>query len=518
MIDPDPGAERSRDPAPPRGGAGPAPADVPVAARESDRAWPWRPSSRILLFAACFAAALVLALWAQEASTLQRAPVRALFILAFAAALWVTEAIPAFAVGILVLGLQILLLGNPTTGIFATSDRDWEGFVDVLGHPLVWLFFGGFVMAEGMEVTRLDRALAVRVLGRFGSSPARLLAGVMGVTFGLSMFMSNTATTAMMLALVAPLVESRPAGDGTARALLLGVAVAANLGGMGSLIGTPPNAIAVGALGEVEGGPGVSFLSWLAVGLPPALLLLAGAWAAIQWRSDRGDAAFESPFPAAARAEEDPPVPPWQTRTVALTLLATVALWLGTGWHGAPTAAVSFLPIVVFTASGILGIERIRGLPYDVLFLLAGGLALGRVVTDTGLSAWLVASMPLEGMGLAGMAAVLALLTVALSNFMSNTAAANILVPIGVSMAAGASSDPAAAAQLVLPVALCASVAMCLPVATPPNALAYASGRLSAGDLLRMGAVVGAAGVGVTLAWCRWAVPWILGAGSPPAP
>jgi sodium-dependent dicarboxylate transporter 2/3/5 len=206
---------------------------------------------RILIFIACGLVSLAVVLLLRRSPDLTPAARRALFILVFAGALWVTEAIPAYAVGILVIGLQIALLGRPG-GVFAETARDWEQFVVVIGHPLVWLFFGGFVLAAGMARTGLDRQLASWVLTRFGDRPPALLLGIMAITFTLSMFMSNTATTAMILAMIAPLVASLDEDDPFVPGLLLGVAVAANLGGMGSLIGTPPNAIAEGARSEAK--------------------------------------------------------------------------------------------------------------------------------------------------------------------------------------------------------------------------------------------------------------------------
>jgi sodium-dependent dicarboxylate transporter 2/3/5 len=448
---------------------------------------------RIVAFGLCGAVSLAVALLVPESADLNPAARRALFILLLAATLWVTEAVPAFAVGILVIGLQIALLGKPG-GVFAESPRDWEQFVVVIGHPLVWLFFGGFVLAAGMARTGLDRWLAARVLGRLGDSPSSLLLGVMGITFVLSMFMSNTATTAMILAMLAPLLATLDEGDAFGRGLLLGVAVAANLGGMGSLIGTPPNAIAVGALSDLPEGPEVSFLEWMLLGLPVALGLMVIAWIAIARlypaRRELRFAGWDS-----SPREGDAAAPPWQRLTVSGTLAVTVGLWLTTQWHALPTAVVSFVPIVVLTTTGILGAREIRGLNYDVLFLLAGGLALGQVMISTGLSTWIVDRLPEEALGLAGIALLMAYVTVALSNFMSNTAAANVLVPIGVTMAVGLE------ARIAIPIALAASVAMCLPIATPPNAMAYAAGRCRTGDFMRLGLLMGAIGPLAAVLW-----------------
>ncbi len=458
-------------------------------------------------------------------AALDELPARALFILVVAALLWVTEAAPAFAVGILVIALEVLLLARPGSTL-AVKGQEWEAYAAVLGHPLIWLFFGGFVLAAGTARTGLDRWLAVQALARFGTKPASLLAGVMCVTFGFSMFMSNTATTALMVALLAPVLRSIGADDPFRKALLLGTAIAANVGGMGSLIGTPPNAIAAGALAEIPG-QGIDFLEWLAFGLPPASLLSITGWLFILKRypatvtcidirellSDDDTTAPQSPTgddneaerpareasidaQAPAGDEETPPdVPRWRRWVVTATGLCTVLLWMTSTWHHSPTAVVSLLPIVVFTTTSVLRPTEIRGLPWDVLFLLAGGLALGDAIKNTGLADWLVAAVPLSGLGPIALALGLGYVCTVLSNFMSNTAAANVLIPIAISLASGFE------ARVALPLALAASAAMCLPIATPPNALVFSTGKVGSDDFLRPGLLIGALAPALGVLW-----------------
>jgi len=458
-------------------------------------------------------------LWIRSTTDISPAAGRALFILLLAAALWATEAIAAFAVGILVIGLKIALLGRPG-GVFAVGQTDWEQFVYVMGSPLVWLFFGGFVLAAGMSRTGLDRRLAAALLERVGGRPGTLLAGVLGTTFVLSMFMSNTATAAMMLAVLTPVLAALGRDDRFAVGLLMAIVVGGNLGGMGSLIGTPPNAIAVGALTQTATPVEISFLQWLALGLPPAVLLAAMAWWILLRRYPAGadtmaqirqvladsraaanDIAANDTATNATDPSDTSPAAPAGDSTrfdrwiVIVTLSATVALWLTQQWHGIPTAAVSLLPIVVLTATGVLGPHEIRGLPYDVLFLLGGGLALGQMVIETGLGTWIVAHLPIAALGPAALALAITYLTVLLSNFMSNTAAANILVPLGVAMAAG--HQPLVASSI----ALGASSAMCLPIATPPGALVYATERVTAKDFLSVGTLIALAAPPLALLW-----------------
>jgi sodium-dependent dicarboxylate transporter 2/3/5 len=464
--------------------------------------------TRLVVFLLCLGAALTATLILRSSTDLEPAAGRALFILLFAALLWITEAVPGFAVGILIIALNVALLGEPG-GVYAKGEDDWIRFVEVLGNPLIWLFFGGFVLADGMTRTGLDKRLAGALLKRLGDEPMRVLVGIMIFTFVLSMFVSNTATVAMMLAVMAPLVASIHKSNPYGRGLLVGLAVSANLGGMGSLIGTAPNAIAVGVLSGLPNRVEITFLDWMLIGLPPAAALLVLAIFLIRRR-----------YPSQAKKldlsglllgtdrksilSEEKVVPSWQRFVVSLTMTVTLGLWLTSQWHGIPTAAVSFIPIVLLTSTGIIGGKEIRGLNWDVLFLIAGGLALGQVVTGTGLSEWIVHRLPVEGLPVALIALVLSYTAVVMSNFMSNTAAANILIPIGAALVFGAE------ARIVVPIALCASAAMSLPVATPPNAMVFATERCETRDFIRIGTPLGLVAPILIVLWTTLTLDWIL--------
>jgi len=464
---------------------------------------------RSLLFLGCFLFALAV-YWvtSPEKTGMTPAANRALFILVFAACLWVTDAVQAFSVGILIIGLQILLLGKPG-GVFSTTERDWEQFVMVLGHPLIWLFFGGFVMAAGLARTGLSRLFASWLMARVGNKPRAILGGVMAITFVLSMFISNTATTAMMLAIITPLLGLLQKDDRFSTGLILGVAVAANLGGMGSLIGSPPNAIAVGDLVDLTNGPQINFLDWMIIGLPLGIVLLVIAYIVIfyLYPSQMNIIEFKVIDSASDISSGSDPLqtaPLWQRLVMIITMALTVGLWMTSQWHKLPTAVVSFIPIIFLTATGILGNEEIRGLSYDVLFLLAGGLALGHMVMETGLSSWIVDRLPMQMFGAMGATLVMVYITVLLSNFMSNTAAANILIPISVTLAMGFE------ARMAVSIALAASTAMCFPISTPPNALAYGTGVPRTKEFLFMGLLMGLLGPMLGIFWTFFIVDRLL--------
>jgi solute carrier family 13 (sodium-dependent dicarboxylate transporter), member 2/3/5 len=327
-----------------------------------------------------------------------------MMILIIAAGLWITEAIPAFAVALLVIGLQILLLGHDQ-GDWDSDQRDWEKYIATWGSPLIWLFFGGFVLSAAGEKTGLTRWLSDQLLQRIGSSPGLLLAACMGVTFVFSMFISNTAAAVMMVTMVMPIVSVLPERDRMRCGLLLGVAIAANLGGMGTIIGSPPNAIAAGALRPIQP---IDFANWMLLGLPPAAFLLVLSWLYLRAVYPTEDPSRLSLRERPSESTARPIAPLWQRVLVMLVFGVTVLGWLTQAWHGIPVTVVSFLPICTFTAAKILDQQDVCRMRWDVLLLIAGGLSLGLAVTDTGLAGWLVERLPLSSLGSLGLGLVLA--------------------------------------------------------------------------------------------------------------
>jgi len=421
-----------------------------------------------------------------------------LLIVILGGGLWITEAIPAFAVALLIIGLQIVTLGRPGGPLLAAEDmKGWEMFVRPWASPPMWLFFGGLVLAAAATRTGMDRQLARRVMRWSGGRAQVLLPALMGLTFVLSMFMSNTATTALLLVMLRPALECLPQESRTARSLLLGLAVAANLGGMGTIIGTPPNTIAAGLL-ETE--QPVDFLRWSLLSLPPALILSGMAWLLLA-RGMRGDGSTTLPVDLPEPAHRIAPVRCWQRVATGMIFLLTVVLWMSGEWHGIPTGVVSFVPIVALSMIGVIRREEIKGIEWDVLILLAGGLSLGVGIEASGLAKWLAASVGALGMPAWGVGLTLAWIAALVSNFMSNTAAANILLPVTLVIAGGSGE---AAGLMVIPVALGCSVAMAMPISTPPNALVYSSGRLRTVDYLPIGLPMLLLGPPLALLWCRW--------------
>jgi sodium-dependent dicarboxylate transporter 2/3/5 len=458
-----------------------------------------RSARALLKFAAC-ALLAVAAAWLPGYEGLTEAGRCSLAIVLFGAGLWITEAIPAFAVALLIIGLQVVVLGREGGVLAAAGDsRAWEVYVRPWASPPMWLFLGGLVLARAAERTGLDREVAVRVIAWSGGRPLRLLPAVMALTFVFSMFMSNTATAAMMLVMLRPALAALPEGSRTTRALLLGLACAANLGGMATIIGSPPNTIAAALLQEVAP---VDFLRWSLLAAPPALVLFLALWGVLAWplRAEQGTrfvlpAAGEAPGGRAS---------PWQRWVTIAVFLITVALWMSGAWHGVSTAVVAFVPIVMLTMTGVIRRQDMVTLDWDVLILLAGGLSLGVGMEQSGLAEWLAGRV--GGAGLPEWQAALALagLSALVSNLMSNTAAANILLPVTLVIARAMGGGPGAEAIFLVPVALACSTGMALPISTPPNALVYASGHLRGTDYLAPGLLMMLLGPPLAVAWCRW--------------
>ncbi len=414
--------------------------------------------------------------WAWSASAMA-----GIFLLA--CLLWITEAVPLFATSLLVFGLVALVCANPGRWPWIDGGGQKTSFGEVLeaaADPVLLLFFAGFLLAQAAAKTRLDRILSRAMLRPFMATPGRLLLGVMLITAFFSMWMSNTATAALMLAVLGPVLPEESSHAGFRKALLLGVALGANLGGLATPIGTPPNLVAAGML-ETIGSP-VDFASWMVIGVPLALAVLLAGWLFLRL-------IFGTP-PSLQLAVDQPER--WTVRgiVVAGVFLATVALWLCDTLTGLPAPAVALLPVVLLTCGGIIRAEDLKRIEWDVLILIAGGIVLGAGMRWSGLDAILAdlfARLPLRGWPLYAAAGALVIL---LSTFVSNTAAANLLLPVFVPLASASGQ----AAPVAIALALCASLAFALPVSTPPNAIVHSRGGLGPRDGILPGVLCGLLG------------------------
>lgn len=442
----------------------------------------------ILFFIISFAVAIGLALMLKEPSFTD-SQVYVLFLLFFAIGLWLTEAIPPFAVGLFIMAFLVFALGNKN---FNSAPEDIAKYVNTFSSSVIWLMLGGFFLASAMTKTNLDESLFKFAVRISGTNPRNLVIGLMATTMVASMLMSNTATTAMVIAAVTPLLHSLGKKSGLTKALLIGVPIAASTGGMGTIIGSPPNAIAAGALENA--GIKIDFLSWMMYGIPLALVLNAISCFVLIIMFVKDNTPIPMDFLENKKISNSSEIR-IQRKIVIAIIAATVVLWLTSSLHGLSVAAVSAIPIVFLTLTGVLTGKDVQGLPWDTLFLVAGGLSLGVALQHTGLLNHYADQMKTLDVNESVFILILAYATMLFSNIMSNTATSTVLIPLGMAILINLKSEVA------LIIGLAASTALFLPVSTPPNAIAYSTGMLEQKDFRVGGILIGLLGPGLVILW-----------------
>ncbi|OED69965.1 dihydroorotate dehydrogenase [Vibrio splendidus ZS-139] len=420
---------------------------------------------------------------------------RLLAIFLLAALLWVLEPVPVFATSILIIALELVMISDKGLHLFRNPPAghdlgDLIKYTDIFGafsSPIIILFMGGFALAISASKYELDNNLARVLLKPFGTEPRFIMLGLMLITAVFSMFMSNTATTVMMLALLGPIVASAPKGDMGIKALVLCIPIAANTGGIATPIGTPPNAI---ALQYLTGENSIDFLSWMMMGLPFVIIQLTIAWFLLQKLFPSKQKNMVLKLDGQFRKS-------WRAIVVYVTFSATILLWMTTKLHGMNTYVVSIIPLAVFTLTGIMGKEELKLINWDVLWLVAGGIAIGIGLDKTGLAAALAHAIDYESLSPTSVVLTLSIICWLMANFMSNTATANLLMPIAAAIGASMESLIAIGGLqgLLVVVAFSASLGMILPVSTPPNSLAYSTGLIESKDMAKMGIILGIVGL-----------------------
>jgi len=420
---------------------------------------------------------------------------RLLAIFLLAALLWVLEPVPVFATSILIIALELVMISDKGLHLFRTPPAGHDlgelmKYTDIFSafsSPIIILFMGGFALAIAASKYELDNNLARVLLKPFGHQPRFIMLGLMLITAVFSMFMSNTATTVMMLALLGPIVASAPKGDLGIKALVLCIPIAANTGGIATPIGTPPNAI---ALQYLTGENSIDFLSWMMMGLPFVIIQLTIAWFLLQKLFP--SAQQEMKLKLDGQFQKN-----WRAIVVYATFAATILLWMTTKLHGMNTYVVSIIPLAVFTLTGIMGKAELKLINWDVLWLVAGGIAIGIGLDKTGLASALAHAIDYESLSPIAVIFTMSIVCWLMANFMSNTATANLLMPIAAAI--GASMESLASVGglqgLLVVVAFSASLGMILPVSTPPNSLAYSTGLIESRDMAKTGIIIGVIGL-----------------------
>lgn len=437
-----------------------------------------------------------------ESLTVVQQRVIALFV--FAALMWIFEIIPNWTTSILIIILSLLTVSNKGLGFLCKPEYGllvpYKEIMSSFADPVVMLFLGGFVLAIMAEKYGLDVTLARYLLKPFGTNPRMVLLGFLIVISIFSMFMSNTATAAMMLAFLAPVLSVLPDDDKGKIGLSLAIPVAANIGGIGTPIGTPPNATAVKFLAEA--GREVSFMSWSVRMIPYVIIMIVIAWVALQ---------LLFPFKADKVILEIPQnkkKSDWKYAVVSITFILTILLWATESFTGINSNVVALIPLGVFTCTGIFTKEDIKEINWSVLWLVAGGFALGACLQGTGLAKVLIQSIPFGEMQVLLVVIVAGLVCFFLSNFISHSATAALLIPILIVVAMGLENSASSSESfnafggtdaMITFVAVCSSIAMCFPISTPPNAIASSTGLVNTKDMALVGLIMG--GVGFVLAY-----------------
>ena len=397
-------------------------------------------------------------------------------------------------------------LCDPQYGTLVPYARIMSSMAD----PVVMLFLGGFVLAIMAEKYGLDVTIARALLKVFGTKPEVVLFGFLAMIAIFSMFMSNTATAAMMLTLLTPVLSKLPADDKGKIGLALSIPVAANLGGIGTPIGTPPNATAKGALEQA--GLDIAFGDWCVHMIPYVLIMIVIAWFLLRLFFPFKTKHLVLEIPENTRKKD------WKLYLVWITFVGTILLWATEQWTHINSNIVAWVPLGVFTATGLFGKEEIKEINWNVLWLVAGGFCLGYLMQDTGLAKVLINAIPFGSMSVVLVMIVAGVVCYFLSNFISNSATAALLIPILMVIASGM-ADPEAAnnAQflaiggtraMTVFVALCASIAMLFPISTPPNAIASATGMVSTKDMTKVGSVIGVIGFVLGYFWLTKLFPF----------
>ena len=427
---------------------------------------------------------------------------RVIAIFVFTAMMWILEVIPTWTTSVVAIVSILLTTSNKGLGFLITKENvgaltNYKDVMAAFADPVIMLFLGGFVLAFAATKVGLDVQLAKIMLKPFGKNPKTVLLGVLLVIGFFSMFMSNTATAAMMLTFLTPVLATLPKDGGGRIALALAIPIAANLGGMGTPIGTPPNAIALGALQEA--GYNITFAGWMLRMVPFVIVMLLFAWALLM-----------KMFPFKAKTIElkiegaPVKVTPFQKYVVWVTFALTIILWVGESIFKVNSNIVAMIPFAVFSATGILKARHLEHINWAVLWMVAGGFALGTALNQTGLATRLIQIIPFASWNALIVMIVGGLICYFLSNFISNSASANLVVPILVVVGTAMKDNPGfislgGVPAMIVGIAIAASMAMCLPVSTPPNALAHSTGMITTKQMATVGIIIGV--VGLTLGY-----------------
>ena len=418
---------------------------------------------------------------------------RVIAIFAFATLMWILEIVSSWATSIAIIVLMLLFCSD--SGILPMVNEEevgkllnYKGVMACFADPVIMLFIGGFVLAIAATKTGLDAQLAKVLLRPFGTKSEMVLLGFLLVTGLFSMFVSNTATAAMMLTFLTPVFRQLPPEGKGRIALAMSIPVAANLGGMGTPIGTPPNNIALKYLNDPEGlNMGLGFGQWMMFMFPLVIVLLFISWRLLLKFFPFSQKTVELNIDGGMQKG-------FQSWVVIVTFILTVVLWLSDRFTGINANTVAMVPFCIFALTGVINKRDLEQINWSVIWMVAGGFALGYGLNASGLAANAVESIPFGDFSPLLILIMGGAICYVLYNFISNSATAALLMPI-LAVVCGAMGDKLApiggTGTILIGVAIAASSAMILPISTPPNALAFATGYVQQKDMSKIGIIMG---------------------------
>lgn len=425
---------------------------------------------------------------------------RVIAIFAFATLMWIFEIVPAWATSVGIIGLMLLFTSD--SGIssmvvdgmvdgkpnFIPNILSYKAIMATFADPVVMLFIGGFVLAIAATKTGLDSQMAKVLLKPFGTKPSMVLLGFILITGIFSMFVSNTATAAMMLTFLTPVFKQMDDNGKGRIALALSIPIAANIGGMATPIGTPPNAIAMKYLNDPDGlNMNMGFGQWVSFMLPLTLLLLFLGWFILMKLYPFTQKTLNLEIEGKMKKDR-------KTYIVIVTFFVTVLLWMFDKFTGINSYTVAMIPLIVFALTGVIDRRDLEEINWSVIWMVAGGFALGYGLNASGLAENAVNSIPFGSWSPIVIMLISGLVCYLLSNFISNSATAALLMPI-LAVVCGAMGDKLGAIggtpSILIGVAIAASGAMILPISTPPNALAFSTDLVKQNDMAKMGIIMG---------------------------
>lgn len=418
---------------------------------------------------------------------------RIIAIFVFATLSWLTECIPSWATSLGIITIMCLTVSDnalmPFKGENIGELMDSKHIMASFADPTIMLFLGGFILAAAATKSGLDVLLARNLIRPFGTKSENVLLGFLLITGIFSMFVSNTATAAMMLTFLTPVFAALPANGKGRIALTMSIPIAANLGGMGTPIGTPPNMIALKFLNDPAGlNMGIDFGHWMAFMFPLVIILLIISWRILLFFFPFSKKTIELEIKGSVHHG-------WRMNVVIVTFIITILLWvIPKSGTGIDSYNVAMVPIGVFAVTGVITAKDLQEINWSVIWMVAGGFALGFGMNGSGLADAALESIPFGEWSPIVILLISGLICYILSNFISNTATAALLVPILAVVCTGMGDKLHAlggTSTVLIGIAIAASSAMCLPISTPPNAIAYSTGLVKQNDMLKMGLICG---------------------------